>query len=270
MYRLYALVCCLVCCLTLHFSHARKQLVADGSDAAAEQAVAEGAAAESSCPLPPAVEHNGDDVVVTGSPVPQLTRRAKFRWDAKSRPPAVYSALQAADCPDAAAEQAVAEGAAAESFCPLRLTRRKKFRWDADARPPYRSRDSIMCEEEGGVIYRCGVDGDEEGIDTSRCTIRRVNCPAVIPHGVDMNLRLFLAGQFAKFFCMAAARPRVSGPDNANTPEDLSWFAPKFSDQAFAFYRNSSVAGGSTEDCEALFVSYAISVELSDIFSFGR
>ncbi|XP_070377268.1 uncharacterized protein [Dermacentor albipictus] len=227
MYRLYALVCCLVCCLTLHFSHARKQLVADCPDAAAEQAVAEGAAAESSCPLPPAVEHNGDDVVVTGSPVPQLTRRAKLVRYAK-------------------------------------------------VRPPYRSRDSYMCEEEGGVVYRCGVDGDEEDIDTSRCTIRRVNCPAVSPRGVNMNVSsvrahdlLHWAGHLAKFFCVAAARPTVSGPDSAKTPEGLGSYVPKFSDRAFAFYRNSSAAGGSNEDCETLFVSYAISVELSEILSYS-
>ncbi|XP_065280814.1 uncharacterized protein [Dermacentor albipictus] len=227
MYRLYALVCC----LTLHFSRARQQLVADGPDIAAEQALAEGAAAESSCPLPPAVEHNGNDVVVTGSPVPQLTRRAKVTWD-------------------------------------------------TEARPPYRSRDSIACEEEGGVVYRCGVDGDEEGIDTSRCTIRWVNCPAVSSHGVNMNVSsveahdlLHMAGHLAKLFCMAAGRPTVSGPDSANTPEGLSWYVPKFSERAFAFYRNLSTAGGSNEDCETLFVSYAISVELSEIFSsrvFGR
>ncbi|XP_075554209.1 uncharacterized protein LOC142587222 [Dermacentor variabilis] len=209
--------------------------VADGPDAAAEQAVAEGAAVESFCPLPPAVEHYGDDVVVTGSPVPQLPE----------------------DAPDAESVSDVAE-----------------------ATPSTRSLDSYMCEEQGGIIYRCGVDVDEEGLDTSRCAIRRVNCPAVSPHGVNMNVSsagvhdlLHMAGQLAKLFCMVAARPTASGPDSANTPEYLSWYEPKFSDRAFAFYRNASAAGGSNADCETLFVNFAISVELTEIFSksfFGR
>ncbi|XP_054927868.1 uncharacterized protein [Dermacentor andersoni] len=182
--------------------------VADGPDAAAEQGVAEGAAVESFCPLPPAVEHHGDDVVVTGSPLPQLTE--------------------------------------SEEGC------------HAGATPSTRSLDSRMCEEHGGTVYRCSFDDDEEGIDTSRCAIRRVNCPDVSPYGVmnpsstESHDVLHIAGQFAELFCMAAARPTVSGPDSANTAEYL---------------RNASAAEGSNADCEALFVSYAINVEPSEIFS---